>query len=217
MVRAERSALALTLNMPLEQPYAGPRCAQCGRPALFAYPVAGPTAPHLNLCLDHGEQYEAINQRRVALLQGHLDHLDDHMHDIVGLPRPHRPPRSITQRVLVNQVHIHGNNTGVVNTGTVGSIEQNLTIANALDPILAGRLKELTEAILAADDLTKDDKKDAADLLVTITAEAAKPREKRAPTPVLKALAAGLDKVLLRVPALMAAWKVIEALMKVGG
>lgn len=187
----------------------GRRCAACGRPAVFGYPSPGQQGPDdvIPFCLEHSDQYEAMLQRRDTQLQHHIDRLDDDIHDIVGLPRPHRPAR-VTQRILVNAVHIHGNNSGLINNGTIGAIENNLSVLSSIDQTLATTIKALTEAVLASE-LTQPEKQEAADLLASVSAEVAKTPEKRSPVPVLKAIGGALDKLLTRVPGAVALWKVV--------
>jgi hypothetical protein len=53
---------------------------------------------------------------------------EDDIVDVFGLPRKPRPIRIPAPEVNVQQIHIHGDNLGVINTGTVGSISNNLTV-----------------------------------------------------------------------------------------
>jgi hypothetical protein len=105
-----------------------------------------------------------MNQRRIAIMREEIDRLDDEMSDIVGLPRQPKPPRIPPTKVTLHQVHIHGDNLGVVNTGTVGKIEDNLSIINAQDAAVAERLRQVTEAVLGSNELSASQKQEAAEL-----------------------------------------------------
>jgi hypothetical protein len=189
------------------------RCSQCGSPAVFGY--RNPNGPELMaLCLEHSDQYELMLQRRTASLQDYMDRLDDQINDTVGLPRQPRPPRTSIGKVLMHQVHIHGNNNGVVNTGTIGRLEQSISIINASDPGLAEKLKALTDAVVSSDQLADADKQSAADLLATLSVEAAKPKASRSPTAVLKAIFNGLDVVLQRAPQLLELWRALSPILE---
>jgi hypothetical protein len=112
--------------------------------------------------------------------------------------------------VNVQQITIHGTNLGVVNTGTVQTIENNVTTINQADPALAQRLQQLAEGILASNELTDDDKRDAADLLNEVVADAAKSPAQRSPRAVMKTIASGLAQVLAKAAQLASIWKAIE-------
>jgi hypothetical protein len=58
-----------------------PLCSQCGRPAVHGYSVPGQQAT-LNLCLEHSDLYEAMNERCLQSLQENIDRLDDEANDI---------------------------------------------------------------------------------------------------------------------------------------
>src|SRR5262249_38404752 len=112
-------------------------------------------------------------------------------------------------RVNVQQVNIHGDNLGVVNTGTVGNIANNLTIINAQDAALAGQLKNLTEAILTSQALSDTQKREAADLLREVVEDIATPSQERRSRTVIKTIAGALGQVLSHAADLYTLWTAI--------
>ena len=109
-------------------------CVQCGR-----YPFAGyelPGGRKVNLCFEHSQQFDAMNLRRMEVLQDQMDRLEDQLDDTWGLPRRARPIRIPAPSVNVQHINI-GHNFGVVNTGTGENSSNNMTIIYGQDPALA--------------------------------------------------------------------------------
>lgn len=185
-----------------------PLCAECGRPAIVAYDQGD--GRYLSFCLTHAQQYQEINFRTIEALQEQRDRLEDEISDTVGLPRQARPLRIPAPRVHVHQVNIEGNNLGVVNTGTIGNITNNLTVISGQDAALAANLKELTEAILASTTLETARKQEAADLLREVVEDVAKPPQQRRSRVVMKTIGAGLGVVLSHAADLATLWTAIE-------
>ena len=182
------------------------QCVQCGKPG-----VAGvETAPGegYNLCFEHLQEYKKLRLQELEFYASMADQLEDQIDDTWGLPRRPRPQPAA--RVNVHQINIQGNNLGVVNTGTVQTIANNVTAINQVDPALAQRLRQLAEGILASDTLTDDQKRGAAELLNEVVAEATKSAAPRRPRVVMQAIATGLGNVLARAAQLATLWKAIE-------
>ena len=175
-------------------------CIQCGKTAVAGIPVRG--GEGYNLCFEHLQQHEAMRLRQIETYAAMADRLEDQLDDTWGLPRRARPQPA--PRVNVHQIHIHGDNLGVVNTGTVQNIENNVTAINQSDPALAANLQQLAEGILRSAELTDDEKRDAAELLREVTSGEKRPRV------VLQSIATGLGHVLTRAAQLATLWKAIE-------
>jgi len=181
-------------------------CVQCGKPG-----VAGvETAPGegYNLCFEHLQEYKKLRLQEMQFYAAKADQLEDQIDDTWGLPRRPRPQPA--PRVNVHQIHIHGNNLGVVNTGTVQTIANNVSAISQVDPALAQQLRLLAEGILKSNDLTDDDKRAAADLLNEVVADTTKGPAQRSPRVVMKAVANGLGQVLSKAAQLATLWKAIE-------
>jgi hypothetical protein len=183
-------------------------CVQCGKPGVAGIEVPG--GQGYNLCFEHLQQHEELRLRKIEMY-GHLaDRFADDIADTMGMPRRPRPQRVPAARVNVHQIHIHGNNLGVVNTGTVQTIENNVTAINQVHPALAQHLRQLAEGILASDELTDDDKRNAAELLNEVVAEATKSGTERRSRVVMQTIANGLGQVLAKAAQLASIWKAIE-------
>jgi hypothetical protein len=184
-------------------------CVKCGRPAVAGVELEG--GQQVNVCWEHLQQHEAMRMRKIEMYQRTAERAKDNIAEVVGARRRQRPQRIPAPRVDVQQVHIYGDNVGVVNTGVVGSIENNLSIINAHDAAFAGLLKQLTERIIASPALTNTKKREAVDLLNEITDDAAKPAHRRRPRPVMLAIATGLGAVLSHVGDLCTLWTAIAS------
>lgn len=104
-------------------------CVQCGRPGVTAIPPDH--GQYVNVCYDHYLQWEAMRMRKIEMYREMAEQAEDDMADIVGLPRKVRPARIPAPRVNVQQINVQGHNYGVVNQGTVGSIENHLSAIHA--------------------------------------------------------------------------------------
>lgn len=182
-------------------------CVQCGRPGVAAVGIEG--GHYLNVCLDHLHQHEEIRLRKLQMYQDLAEKAEDDIADTMGVPRKQRPPRIPAPRVNVHQVHIHGDNLGVVNTGTVGNIANNLTLINGHDAALAGQLKALTEAIIASSILNPTQKQEAVDLLNEVAEDVAKPPQQRRSRTAMKMIVTGLGQVLSSAADLYTLWTAI--------
>lgn len=183
-------------------------CAACGKPPFAGYET--PDGRRYNLCFEHHHQQEELHLRQAEMYRQMAEQAEDDIADVMGMPRKVRPQRIPAARVNVQQITIQGNNLGVVNTGTVETIANNVTAINQADPALAQQLRLLAEAILTSNDLTDDDKREAADLLNEVVADATKDPAQRSSRVVMKAVASGLGQVLSKAAQLAAIWKVIE-------
>lgn len=183
-------------------------CVQCGKPAVAG--IAVPDGPGYNLCFEHLQQHEDMRMRKIEMYGALADKAADDIADAMGMPRTPRPQRIPAARVNVQQINIHGNNLGVVNTGTVQTIANNVTTINQVDPTLATNLQRLAESILTSDILTDDEKRDAAELLNEVVAEVTKDQNQRRPRVVMQAIANGLGQVLSRAAELATLWTAIE-------
>src|SRR5207247_23293 len=135
--------------------------------------------------------------------------LEDEINDTWGLPRNPRPRRIPAPRVNVQQVNIHGDNLGVVNTGVVQSLSNNISIVNGQNAELAGQLKELTEAVLRSEALDATQKREAADLLNEVVEDAATPSPQRKSRTVMKTIGTGLGQVLSHSADLYTLWTAV--------
>ncbi len=191
-------------------------CVQCGRPPVAAVGVA--PGQYVNVCLEHFNEFETLRMQKVEMYgrmaQQAKEQLEDQMADAIGMPRKQRPQQIPAPRVNVHQVNIHGNNLGVVNTGTVSNIRNHVSIINSHDAALAAQLGQLTDAILASNELNDVQKQEAADLLSEVTEDVSRPAPDRRSRAVMRTIAVGLGQVLSHAADLYTLWTAIEPHVK---
>ncbi len=158
------------------------KCHNCDKLAMW---LVGKPAK-IPLCLDCYGKLVAIQDQERAGLERHLNYIAGEIEASVGMPGfipriPPRPPRTLVQGTTVlNHINVSNSNVGVLNTGSIGSIDSaiGIMIAEGSDAA-AGAFKDLTEAITQCDDIPMSDKKRAVELISLIAAEGALPKEKR--------------------------------------
>lgn len=182
-------------------------CVQCGRPGVAQVPLDN--GSYVQVCYDHYNQFEDLRIRKVEMYRQLAEDMEDNIDDTMGFPRRLRPARIPAPRVNVNQVNIHGDNLGVVNTGTVANISNSLTVIRGHDAALAAQLKTLTEAIIASTELDQAQKQEAADLLSEVAGDTAKPPEQRRTRTAMKLIASGLSQLLSHSADLYTLWTAI--------
>jgi hypothetical protein len=102
-----------------------------------------------------------------------IAHVEETLSQPQGQATPGTPPTTYN-------IHIEGSTVGVVNTGSVGSLEVNLaTLQRRGDEQLASALRELSESIINSTELGSDRMSSAREMLETVATEAARPAEQR--------------------------------------
>ena len=95
------------------------------------------------------------------------------------------------------QINISGGHVGVVNAGTIHTIEQNLSTVNeAGEKNLVEAIKTLTEAVIASKDLREEQQKEALENLEFLSNQPNLPLEKRSKSGVISAVLAGLHHLI---------------------
>lgn len=111
----------------------------------------------------------------------------------LGLPvaRFHIPRVPATgQPVTLNNIHIAGDLLGVLNTGSVETVNNSVTaLRNAGDAELAERLARFVESVAQAPDLPAARKREAVELLSMAASEATAPKAERRSAAMLRVLA----------------------------
>lgn len=181
-----------------------PLCLQCGRPAAVGY------SDGRNFCLDCNLKFQQAQEMIIYRLEREHNRIMDQADMITGIPSvggrypERRPP--VTMANTFNTIRIDGSNVGVVNTGTVQSVQVSLTgIQLGGNPALAAALKEMTEAVINSADLQPAQKNDAVQMLNTVATEAAKPADQRH-TAVVRIVLAGFSETVKVGASLSALW-----------
>lgn len=154
----------------------------------------------LSLCIDCQLKMQQIHSRQNAENERMINFFADHIDAISGLPRTGArfPERQIVDspEFVMNKINITDSNVGVVNTGTVHSIEAAVNvIAEGGNAELSEALAELTQGILDDENLGDEERKGALDLVNTVSAEASLAPEKQRKV-IIKPLVGELAQLL---------------------
>jgi hypothetical protein len=171
-----------------------PTCQQCGRPAVVEYQGG------LRFCLDCNLKYQQAQEMILDRMEREHNRLLDEMDMISGIPSTggrypeRRPP--VTMTGTFNSIRIDRSNVGVVNTGSIQSVQVSLAgIERGGNASLAAALKELTEAIINSTELQPAQKNDAVQMLDIVAADAARPPEERRPA-AMRAVLSGVAEIV---------------------
>lgn len=165
------------------------KCYQCNRAAM--YQVGEQNIP---LCLDCYFKFSQIQQQQIENNERMINYASDEMASIVGLPPmgprfPPRPQAVVVAGAKLLNIHVNNSVVGTINTGSIGTVDQSISaLVQSGEPKLAEAIKELSEAILQSDDLTRNQKNELIESLSVISREAATPAGARQNTVALSLL-----------------------------
>src|SRR5687768_13899989 len=97
-----------------------PRCQQCGRPAIVEYQNG------LRFCLDCNEKFQVQQDRILEQMEREHNRLLDEIDEVSGIPSKggrYPPRRKVTVSGTFNNIRIDRSTVGVVNTGTISSVD----------------------------------------------------------------------------------------------
>jgi hypothetical protein len=183
------------------------KCHQCGKPAMF---VVGLPDKQIPLCLDCNIKLEQLLATKGDMLERGLNYIAAQMEAAVGLPGifPRYPERRIIKAgdITMNNIKIDHSNIGVLNTGTIGTVDAAITVLRQSgDQIVSTAIQALTEAIIADTAATEELKNQAIEILSVLATEATAPKEQRRRA-VIKTLVLELSTLLGGAVALEQLW-----------
>jgi hypothetical protein len=186
-------------------------CQQCGRPALVQV-----GQPPVALCLQCNLLYQQAISIQQAQLERIIDNLSGQMESVTGmfgiLPRFGPRPQPIQVDTMLhggtfNNISIDRSSIGMLNTGTIGTVDSAITVINnAGDAEAAQAIKTLSEAIISDQHLNKDQKDEALGMLSVVATEAALPVEQRRKG-AMKHVVNGLGALLNTSASLITLWQ----------
>jgi len=155
------------------------KCHQCGKPAMFS--VGKEEVP---LCLDCNLKFTQIAQMHIEANERMLNYLSDQADCIIGLPvsGPRFPQRKAIHigGVNLNNIKIDNSTIGVLNTGNIESVDVSVTsLQQNGNNQLANAIKEITNAVVASNELQAETKNQLIEMLSIISSEATAPAERQ--------------------------------------
>jgi hypothetical protein len=158
------------------------KCYQCANPALWQMEVGKHKIP---LCLHCYHKYAQIQQQEIENHERMMNHLVDEMAFISGVPSmgprfPPRPQPLRVENVTLQNFNIRDSAIGVLNAGTIGSIDAAVTAIKSTGAVQIGEaVTKLTEGVAASPNLDAEQKNDALEILSALAVEAATPENDR--------------------------------------
>jgi hypothetical protein len=126
------------------------KCHNCGKPPMY---MVGPEGQQAPLCLDCYIRWQNMMLQQQEMHEREMNYLTDEMESLVGmhgiLPRyPERRRIIQTGGVILNNIHVSNSEIGVLNTGTIHSMDATVTIMKTEgNQLLANVLATLSEAV----------------------------------------------------------------------
>ena len=191
------------------------KCHQCTKPAIF---IVGDGESKIPLCLDCKIKFDNMLARQNDMYERQLNYLTDQMESIVGIRgiSPKFPERKYITvgDVTLNNINIKNSNIGILNTGTIGSIDECVTsLKRSGEEVSATIIKMLAESIISNKDASDDIKNQTLEILSVLSSEAASPKENRKKA-IIKPLLVEMATLLGGVASLGQLWQQIEPVIK---
>lgn len=193
------------------------KCYNCDKNALY---LVGPNDQKIPLCLDCYVKFQNVHAQQTAEHEREINYLTAQMESTVGLPGilPRYPERGqpISMKgVTLNNIHISKSHVGVINTGTIESVDATITVLKQSgSQEIADHLTRLTKKVVASNDVTNKAKNEVLEMLSVIGSEAVAPKERRRGA-VVKAMIKELSLLLGRVVALNKLWEQAKSAFEV--
>ena len=159
------------------------KCHNCSNQPMFIRSV-GPKDIHLPLCLDCNIKFVQMITLQNDMLERQFNYLAESMDRTIGLPglTPRFPLRQAVtmEGVTLNNVKIDRSSIGVLNTGTIGTVDAAVsTLKQSGESDAAETFTKLTEAMARDSELTIEQKNQVVELLSVLSTEATAPKERR--------------------------------------
>ena len=155
------------------------KCHQCNNPAMFKVGEEG-----IPLCLECKLKLSQVMSMEREENERMLNYLSDQMYDIVSLPPlgPRFPAKKTIclGDVVLNNIKVDNSRIGVLNTGNIETVDMSVTSLNQSgNAELGNAIKELTNAVVASEELQNDIKNQLIEILSVISSEATAPPERQ--------------------------------------
>lgn len=172
----------------------------------------------LPLCLDCSAKFQQLQQSRLEQLFRIHNYHSSQFDMVTGIPSPKFDIPTPAGQVHMNHINIGTANIGVLNTGSIGSLDLaigHLGESGETQPATA--LRQIVEAVLRSEELSDAQKREVVDSLSLVAHEATLPEAQRRKTPML-ALIAHTATIVSGAAGLAQLWEqlgpVIEALFR---
>ena len=196
------------------------KCYQCDKPAIIEYDNKVP------LCVDCYQKIaqaafmeQQAQHNKLSWIASNLNFIDQEFSaGTGGLIPPNRmaipQPPSAGSSYTFSHIQVSDSNVGVINPGTLFTLNTSIEVMqNRGDSELAKAVKELTQGVLDDKQINDDLKKEIAEQLEFLVAEAIADKEKRR-VGVIRGIMAQISKAISTSAVLLSIWEKVEPLFR---
>lgn len=172
------------------------KCHQCDKPGFYQY------SDDMMLCVQCHSQVQTIEtkekelQLKNALLCAAMLNNANQELDAIAPWGPRYQPIPVaaiaavgSQGIKMTNIHISDSQIGVINTGDLAKIDAAVTLTRGSDAEpAADALKQLTEAVLASEEITTEAKRELGELLAALSKQLAGDRSQPVAMQLVKAI-----------------------------
>lgn len=186
------------------------KCSQCGKLAALKY-------DDLNLCVEHYLMMEQAKYLQLSMMAAYQNMLADELdagagylirHARIQIPRP----PFIGNKLTLNNINISGSTVGSINFGTIKNLDASITVMQSHgEKELAAAITELTQAVVDSKELDDVNRKEIAEQLEFLVAQATAEPQNRS-TGLVKSILAGIRDPISVSAGLLAIWDKVEPL-----
>jgi hypothetical protein len=185
-------------------------CGQCGR--AFKVPIND-----IGLCIDCFERLKMLQNQELLASMMQANMAAEEMDNIA--PWGPSTPRydvnayadTIRRQSIMNNIRIENSNIGVVNTGNIENLNQNIQFLGALNKDLAYEISNFSKAVLESP-LAKEGKSEAIDNISYVADQCAKPEGKRNKS-VLKNAISAITAIVSTSADLAQLWETVKEML----
>jgi hypothetical protein len=157
------------------------KCHNCDKRAMYQHPQNAA----IPLCLDCYAKMMDVSRSNLEVHVAQLNYAAEQAEFVSGMPglipRFRLPaPQPVFHGVTLNHIDVRNSNVGVVNAGTIGSIDNAIGVMKAAGDVAgAAALKSMTEAIARSQDVSDAQRSQLLELIGILAIEAGSPRSQR--------------------------------------
>ena len=146
--------------------------------------AVGPEGAETPLCLDCHLKFVQVMALRNDMLEREINYLTDVAGAVAGVPGalPRYPPRKVVSvgNVTLNNIKVEGSTIGLLNTGTIGTVDGAVTALRQSGELKAAEVfTHLTEAVANDRQLSNYVSNEFLELLSVIATEGTAPKDRR--------------------------------------
>jgi hypothetical protein len=188
------------------------KCSQCDKPAVVEY-------DGIPLCVEHHLKMQQATYLQMSMLAANLNFLQAKISaGTGGIIPPTRmeipPPPFIGDNFTLNNINVSESTIGTINTGTVKNLDASITLMQSRgEGDLAAAVKELTQALVDSKETEESVRKEIAEQLEFLVAQATAEPKNRS-IGVVKGVLAGIRNSISVAAGLITIWDKVEPLIR---